>query len=251
MIVALCISSNLTKVDWITLCSSLGIECYFNQTHRIIRYDGRTLPVTPVYLTSLSDIKRCLNPLRLSDRRYVVVLGVKHVHLTNEKGDPIPVQRLDLSDVTNLKNLIRSSVDKPPITEVLRLSLSEESIGVARSAMGNSVMHQVQTNLYRIPKAIRTDIQMAVFAYLSGSTPQLGKASQYPHIMTMLSSEEMQNLRRACKALSNLTIEQAVKEYSVDAFDMNFLKAQDKKFSNTQPPLKTRTPKVVRKPKIK
>lgn len=229
MIVQICTLTTMTKADLFSMCGNHSIRFYSNIRHNFIRYDGDALPASPAYFGSLRDFNYFQEKLQESEERFLVLLGHAFTMLSDEDDELVPIARATVKNVAGLIQLATRAAKKPAITVKIKMGLNSASVGLAELAMGNSVMHKVQTSLYRIPKPLRGDVQKSVFAYLSGHNAALGKASQYPHILAMLAAPEMQNLRRACKSIALTGISNAVTHFKVDAFDLNFLLAQEKK----------------------
>ncbi len=229
MIVQICLLTSLTKADLMAMCSTAEIQFYYSVHASLIRSIGKPLSASPVYFTSLADFNAFQDKLQMSPEKFLVLLGAQYTSLKDATGREIIVPHVAVRNLAGLVQLSLRASKKTAIEGKVKTGLSEASVGLAQQAMGNSVMHKVQTNLYRIPKMLRAEVQKAVFSYLRGNAPQLGKAAQYPHILTMLSSPEMQNLRCACKSIAGTSFEEAVIVYKVDAFDLSYLLAQEKK----------------------
>ena len=87
-----------------------------------------------------------------------------------------------------------------------------------------SALHLVQPLFYAIKDhSERKIVQDAVFLYLSGSQPRIGKAGEFSRIVEELASDRIQRLRSACIFAKGRDIDEAVSRFQVDRFEVNYV----------------------------
>ena len=225
---------SLAAVRFQLLCREYDVNHYYTQqgSDRVLRVDGkRGKRVVPLYLYSRHAFTRphIVKTLRSLLQTEELVLLVCDLHLV-VNGVPLPTSHVNSGK--DLFNLLHDSIGNSlpwdflqGSTPTIPTSSTTVSKDVAKACMGNSIMHHIQTIMYRVPKPDRDEVRSAVFNYLAGNALQFGKAGQYPPIIALFADERVMRLRFASQFAHTRTIEEAVDKYEVDAFDLRYLVA--------------------------
>ena len=220
------LAPSLTRVDFLVRCTEYGLRCYVvNRNEKKVRYvegeKGST--VAPVYVSGKKELSKVLDQLNLLWERHDLVLLLADVHLSLGGRELTSVA---LPTSLHLFQLLADARKHPQAgLEQTLMGVEETSIGhdVAQVSMGNSVLHKIQTLMYRVPTEHRKEVQDAVFGYLAGNPPLLGKAGQFPAIMNLLVDEHVRRLREASLYAADHGIPEAVIKFQVDGFDLGYL----------------------------
>lgn len=218
MIQDVVLTPSLAKADFFALCAEADIThiVYFQSSFKIaLRPNGKEF--IPAFLT-LDEFNRVRKALEKSKYRILVMLGEARIG--------IPLETYDIRTWDAFRDLMLSRFDSVPVKLPEGLLPREHGAytEVANKSMGNSILNQTQTLLYRVPKTLRKEVQKDVYSYLAGTSPHFNRAGEYSSLLILLASEHMQNLRKASMEAHKIGIEKAASKFKVDRFDIGYLR---------------------------
>lgn len=207
----------LTKADFLALCSGVNLThvvCYKGSIKIVRHINGEEY--IPALLT-LSEFNRLRKVLDRSRYRILVLLQEVRIGLD--------LSRYRIETWHELRDLMLDRENTPPV-HLPPSPLPREHgayTEVANRSMGNSILNQTQTLLYRIPKNLRAEVQKDVYGYLAGTARHINRAGEYSSLLILLASEHMQKLRSATIEAREIGAQDAAIKYGVDKFDINYL----------------------------
>mgnify|MGYP003478078399 FL=1 len=224
------LAPSFTKLSFTTLCKTHSFRHYYEDNKGQLQgVSGRHgNKVAPMFFASLKEFRRALPTVQYVARTEDVVVYLGQPHLALRDATLAVLE--DIS-IKTLHRTLAVSLKSPRMRiESMMTCLVEDGSRerLAEASMGNSVMHFVQTQMYRVPLVDRGDVKLSVFRYLAGGEVEFGKAGQFPAIVSMLVEPCMLNLRNASVYARTHGVPAAVIKFSVDSFDLKFLSATAK-----------------------
>lgn len=217
MIHSVVLTPSLTKADFLALCAEANLTYAIGSkgTLKVVKQENGKEFIPS--LLSLQEFNRFRFSLEKSKYKILVLLREMRIGLD--------LERYDIQTWHSFRDLMVTKSEEEPIQLPPGLLPREHGAytEVANRSMGNSILNQTQTLLYRIPKIHRTEIQKDVYGYLAGVTRHINRAGEYSPLLILLASEHMQKLRKASIEARKIGIREAADKYGVDRFDINYL----------------------------
>ena len=217
---------NTSKVLFASMCEHLSISglIVVGDMPKWTKNEGSN-KTQPIFFSNKRQLDQNQSFVLSCARQMDVVVFLSEVNLY--LGDDLP--RLCLIEnmtEADFGQAMRCAIERPRDGLEKQLHLLKPiplDRELANKSMGNSVLHDVQMIMYRVPKHDRDEVRRVVISYLAYDTDQLGKAGQYPSIVNLLTQDNMNRLRSASRLAKTVGVAEAAARMGVDKFDLTYL----------------------------